>query len=281
MTSSPEARIFSPAGLQDALSVLARNPDARLFSGGTEILMDSFGEPPNLSGTIISLSGIPELKTANRSERYLDLGAGMTISELVELGDRIVPPCVIEAARGISRPSVRNLATIGGNISSRKRRMDLYPVFVCLDAQAELRRENASRWLPVSKLFAPAPDKPMQKDEILCRIRLPLDTWDIAFLRKVGNRDIPDETTYTFAFLAKAGRGVISDIRIVFSGHSFFRQRPIESGIIGKSLPLGKEDADAILAQYTSASAEALLIPSARRTQFLCMLEWALAQLSD
>lgn len=281
MPSSPEARIFSPATLQDALSIHAHNPDALLYSGGTGILMNSFGETPDLSGAVISLSSIPELKVVNRSERYLDLGAGLTIAELIELGDRIVPSSALETARAIARPSIRNVATLGGNLASKERRMDLFPALVCLDAQAELRKENQARWLPVSKLFARAPDKPLQADEILCRVRIPLDIWDISIQKKVGNRDIPDDTTYNFVFLAKTSRAVVSDIRVAFSGHSFFRQRSIESGIIGKPLPLGKEDARAVLGLYAAAIGEALLIPTARRAQFLCMLEWALEQLSD
>lgn len=280
MPSSPEARVFSPTSLQDTLSIHAHNPEALLYAGGTEILMDSYGETPRLSGTVISLGTVQELKLVNRTERYLDLGACMTIAELVELGDRIVPACLIEAAQAVARPSIRNLATVGGNIAVKNRRMDLFPVLACLDAQAELRKENSARWLPVSKLFATAAEKPMGADEIICRVRLPLDTWDIAFRKKVGNRDIPDDTTYVFLFMAKASRAVISDIRVAFSGHSFFRDRVIESGIIGRALPLSRPDVKAILAQYAQVMREALLIPSARRTQFLSMLEWALDQLT-
>jgi len=282
MASSPEARVFSPANLQDALYIHAHNPDALLYAGGTEILMDSYGETPNLSGTIISLGSVQELKLVNRTERYLDLGAGMTIAEIVELGDRIVPACLIDAAAAVARPGIRNLATLGGNVASKRRRMDLFPVLACLDAQAELRKENSARWLPVSKLFAEGTaEKPLGADEIICRFRLPLDSWDLAFRKKVGNRDTPDDTTYVFLFLAKTSRSVISDIRVAFSGHSFFRDRIIESGIIGKPLPLSRADAQSIRSQYADAMREALHIPSARRTQFLSMLEWALEQLTD
>lgn len=282
MASSPEARVFSPTNLQDALYIHAHNPDGLLYSGGTEILMDSYGETPELSGTVISLSSVPELKLVNRTERYLDLGAGLTVAEVVELGDRIVPACLIDAAASVARPGLRNLATIGGNIASKRRRMDLFPVMACLDAQAELRKENSARWLPVSKLFAQGPsEKPLAEDEIICRFRLPLDTWDLSLRRKVGNRDMPDDTTYVFLFLAKTSRAVISDIRVAYSGHSFFRDRIIESGIIGKPLPLSRTDAQSILAQYSEAMRETLLIPSARRAQFLAMLEWALDQLTE
>ncbi len=281
MPTNLDARIFSPSNLLDVLSIHAHNPDAVLYAGGTGILLDSHAERPSLSGTLISLSGVPELKLMNRTERYLDLGACMTVAEIADLGDRIVPSCLIEAAAAVARPGIRNLATLGGNIAYRKRRMDLFPLLACMDAQAELRKENSARWLPVAKLFAASAEKPLGEDEVICRVRLPLDSWDVAFRKKLGNRDIPDETTYVFLFLAKTSRAVVSDLRVAFSGHSYFRDRVIESGVIGKALPFSRSDSRAILELYSEAMGEAILIPSARRSQFLSMLEWSLDQLTE
>jgi CO/xanthine dehydrogenase FAD-binding subunit len=281
MAPSAEARIFSPQNLPDALSAYARNPDALIYSGGTEILKDSNESLPELRGTIICVSNIPELKILNRSERYVDLGAALSLTELIEAGERIIPACIVKTARAIAHPGVRNLATLGGNLAVKKRRMDMFAALACLDAQAELRKEGGSRWTPVSLLFSGTSEQGILPGEIICRIRIPLDNWDLSLSRKIGNRVMPDESSYTFIFLAKTSRGVVSDVRVAFSGHSYFRRRELENSIIGKALPLDREDAMAFLSQYRAAVDEVLIIPTTRRIQFMSMLEWALGHLSE
>ena len=291
MARPSDVRVFSPSSLADALAAHADNPDALVFAGGTSLLFRASGTRLPLSGAVIPISHLEELKVVHRTERYLDLGACVTMASLIELGERIVPGIVIRAAAGIARLPVRNLATIGGNLACAERRMDLHPVMTCLDAQAELRRENASRWVPVAQLQlqdqasrsgalargAPASRK---GPEMICRIRIPLDAWNIAIYRKIGASGIPDVSTFSFVFLAKAARGLLSDLRVCLSGKTALRRRDIEASQLGKRLPLSASDAAAIVAAYGKASAEEMVIPSLRRIQFLSILERSLAELS-
>jgi CO/xanthine dehydrogenase FAD-binding subunit len=291
MARPSDVRVFSPSNLQDALSALARNPDATVFAGGTSLLCRSPGTRLPLSGAVIPIAHLEELKLVHRTERYLDLGACVTLASLLELGERIVPDILIQAASGVARAPVQNLATIGGNVASAERRMDLHPVLTCLDAQAELRRENAARWLPVSQLpvqdqdqrpgsGAQGPQTRGKGPEIICRVRVPLDSWNISIYKKIGSPGIPDVSTFSFVFLARAARGFLSDMRVCLSGKTSLRRRDIEAGLAGKRLPLSASDAAAIVAAYGKACAEEMVIPSLRRIQFLSLLERALSGLS-
>ncbi len=275
-----EASIFSPKNLADALAFYARNPASLLFAGGTSIMADSLQAIPSLSGNLICLSHIPELKQVNRTERFVDLGATLTISQMIDLGERILPRSVIDTALGIAHPSIRNLATLGGNLANSRRRMDLFAILACMDAQVELKQGSGSRWLPVSRLFGDGASSGLAQSEILCRVRIPTESWDLSLCSKLGANGVPDEGSYTFVFMARIPRTGVADIRIAFSGHSYFRRRDLENGIIGKTLPFKRDFIDNVIQDYKMAMRENIFIPSVRRTQFLSMLEWAIGHLA-
>jgi CO/xanthine dehydrogenase FAD-binding subunit len=150
--------------------------------------------------------------------------------------------------------------------------MTLFPICAALDAQAELRTESASRWVPVSRLWN---DKAFSLEpfEILTRIRFPLDSWDVEIARNVGNPQYPDDSSFMYVFLARANRGILGDFRLLFSGLQFFRRRDIEGSLIGKRLPLSAVDRSDILQMYREALAlDALFLPTLRQAQCLRLL---------
>jgi CO/xanthine dehydrogenase FAD-binding subunit len=279
MARQSDARVFSPLSVADAIQSLARNPDALVFAGGTSIFRHVPGILLPLSGTIIPIGRIQELKQVNRTERYLDVGACLTASSLCALGPRIAPRILMEAASSIARTPVRCLATIGGNLCVDDRRMDLHAVLAALDAQAEFRGEGQSRWMPLHRIPLKREDPRTGGPEILTRVRIPLETWNAALFRKLGPRDFPDPSTYAFVFLARTARGIVSDIRVLLSGKSVLRRRDIESGLAGKTLPLDRDDVDGIVDAYRKAASEDVVIPELRIAQFLSLLRNALLSL--
>ncbi|MBR7064925.1 MAG: FAD binding domain-containing protein, partial [Treponema sp.] len=90
---------------------------------------------------IISLRGIAELSSIGKHERYIDFGAGVTLSEIINLERSKTPAILTEATESIANPSIRNLATIGGNICQGNKTQTLFAPLLALDARLEFRNQ--------------------------------------------------------------------------------------------------------------------------------------------
>jgi CO/xanthine dehydrogenase FAD-binding subunit len=120
-----------------------------------------------------------------------------------------------------------------------------------------------------------APDFP--RGNLLVRVRLPLDRWDLVVLRKVGIRDYPSKDTAVFALATRAEKGILSEFRLAFAGELALRLREIEAKFVGRRLPLDARQRTAFAAEYREAAAE---LPPRLRLQFGTLVDGALDLLS-
>ncbi len=264
--------------LADALDIQRRRPGILVFAGGTDILREQGGRGISLPAELLCIQSIPELRRAGLTERFLEIGAAVTVAELLELGDSALPPLLAEAVRGIGTPAVRNLATLGGNISCRSRFMDSWPALACLDGLVELRDQGGATWMNVNRLLGEDGKPSVPVGGLLTRVRIPLDRWDVHALRKVGPRSYPTPETAVFAFAARAEKGILAEVRIAFAGEIGLRSQALESSIIGRSLPLSSREATSIAEGYKSLAEP---LPEGLALQFGSLLDGALGLLSS
>jgi xanthine dehydrogenase FAD-binding subunit len=271
--------VFIPETLAEFFTTSARLPDALIFAGGTDILRTQAGRMIVFPRNVISIREIDEISEASRTERYLDLGAAMTIAEVADLGEKVVPPVLYETLKLFAVPGIRNLATVGGNLLCTERRMDLFVPLSILDARVEVRRATGSRWIPLSRLVAPDGRIGIDKGEIVAHIRIPSDLFELNLARKVGSHHYPDPATGVFCCCAKTSKGILSDFRLAFAGERYFRSRDIENVINGKNLPLTDRDVETVLDAYREELAEDL--GPTLRQQFVNLTGWALSYLTE
>lgn len=275
-------QVFSPATLPELFQAWAGYPDSTLYAGGTNLVGGQGGRNFRLPRNIISLSGIEELRRVSRTERYLEIGAAATLSDILALG-KIVPEVLREALSRIATPQVRNLATIGGNICCAARRLDSAAPLAVLDARFELRTAAASRWVSAGR-FAPDPGAPLLgKGELLTRIRVPLETWNYSLYRRIGSVGLPTEDTAAFAFIARAEKDILSDVRVAMAGVELVRDRSIENAIAGKGLPLSRKEASSFCERWRDRL-NALDAPypiGILRDRFLNLVAEAVSALTD
>jgi CO/xanthine dehydrogenase FAD-binding subunit len=269
--------VHFPKDLPEALDILARRPEVLVFAGGTDILREQGGRGISLPAELLSVQDIPELKRTSLTERFLEIGAAVTIAELLELGETAMPPILVEAIRGIATPTVRNLATLAGNISSRRRFMDSWAALACLDGLVELRDREGSTWMNVNRLMGGDGKPLVPEGGLVTRFRVPLERWDAYALRKVGPRDYPSPDTAVFAFTARAEKGILAEVRIAFAGDMAIRSQSLESGMIGRSLPLSARESASIAEGYASLAS---VLPEGHALQFGALIDGALGMLS-
>jgi len=243
-------QVFFPSGMQELFSAWNRFPDAVLFAGGTEHVRSQARRALVLPGNIISLDKLEELRKVSRTERYLDIGATVKLNQILQLG-RIVPEALIRAIEGIAGPELRSQATIGGNLCNISRRLDCSAPMIALDAQYELRTAQASRWILASR-FLHIPGSPaLAPQEILTRIRIPLEPWDFTWYRKLSMAG-SNEPGGGIIFIIRNQKNILTDIRVIYSGNIILRDKDSETMLMEKHLPLDRKDAAAFVDRWRS-----------------------------
>lgn len=234
---APRNQIFFPQSFTELFAAWRRFPDMVLYAGGTGLPgvqgRTSLPLPPN----IISLDRLEELRHVTRSERYLEIGAMVPLSDLINLG-KTVPEVFTQALRGAAAYQLWNLATLGGNICHPLNRQVTAAALIALDARYELRTASQSRWISASRFASqPAPGP----QELLTRIRIPLEPWDYSEFRII--EETGDGGGWTGVFIARNQKNILTGIRAVFAGDTILQDRNSEAFLEGKRLPLDRREA--------------------------------------
>ncbi|MDR2631067.1 MAG: FAD binding domain-containing protein, partial [Spirochaetaceae bacterium] len=194
---------------------------------------------------------VDELKRFSRTERYLEIGSMVRLSEIVNMG-KIVPDVFTRALDAVGNPQVRNLAAIGGHICCPFKQLDAIAPLIALDARYELRTASSSRWIPASRFSSVPGPPPINAQELLTRIRIPLELWNYSAYKKFADPYTGDHTAGSMVFLVRVQKNILTDIRIVYAGRMVIRDKNSEAVFTGKQLPLTDRDLTHFMGLWTS-----------------------------
>lgn len=171
-----------PTDLAGACRAIAERPEYLIVAGGTDIMVpvnDGRIDPPGWIG----LRHIDEIGRIDG----LSIGAGVTFSTIERTMGRVVP-ALVEAARTVGSPQIRNAATLGGNVATASPAGDSLPVLVCYDALVELVSVRGSRSLRLTDYLVGPKRTAQAPDELIAAIHLQHVSGAQAFA-KVGLRN--------------------------------------------------------------------------------------------
>lgn len=202
-----------PKTLAECLALLAEHPEARLIAGGTDLVVESnlrLRRFPHL----ICLEGLDELRQLRNSEKQLEIGAALTLSEIT-----LAPPVWHEWLALFASPLIRNRATLGGNIATASPIGDGPPLLLALDAQVRIAGPHGLRTLPLNEFFLSYRQTALAPGELLVSIILPKPFPALARFYKAAKRRMDDISTVAACFaidLDAAGR--VRRARLAFGG---------------------------------------------------------------
>ena len=227
---------FFPTSYSELFVAWNRYPKAVPYAGGTGLIREQGRRILELTSIILSLEKLEEMRRISRSERYMEIGAMAKLSRIIALG-KIVPATLRHCLENIAGPQLRNMATIGGNLCCSGGCMDTAAALMALDAQYELRSAQSSRWIAASRFISAPGQTVLKTQELLTRIRVPLDDWDYSIYKKFEGQAGHSKAV---VFLARTQKNVLSDIRIVCKTDTPWRNKESETLLAGKHLPLGR-----------------------------------------
>jgi CO/xanthine dehydrogenase FAD-binding subunit len=146
--------VSSPVALAEALEELAAFPETVPLAGGTDLLVAlNFGrERPARLMSLRRLAELGELEPDGRTR----CGAGVTYTQLLAAP---IDPVLVQAARTVGSPQIRNAGTVGGNLGTCSPAGDLLPALAALQATLVLASTAGERRLPLEQ-FMRGPKQP-------------------------------------------------------------------------------------------------------------------------
>lgn len=163
-----------PASLDEALGLLGRyGDDAKVLSGGMSLL-------PLLKlrlgsvGHLVDIGRIPGLEYIKEEGGVLKIG-GATREVMLDRSEiiRNKYPILLDTARVIADPLVRNRATVGGNLAHGDPANDHPATMIALGASVVARGPKGERTIPVNQFFKGLFSTALAPNEILVEIRIP------------------------------------------------------------------------------------------------------------
>jgi xanthine dehydrogenase small subunit len=228
------ARFSRPSTIPECLSILAKDPTARLISGGTDLVVES-----NLRARrwphLISLEAIAELREFSESDTSVTIGAALPLNEIALRWNG--PPEVFNQwLRLFASPPLRNRATLGGSLATASPIGDGAPLLLALDAQVHLVSQRGSRTIPLSSFFVSYRRTLLAPDELIENIEIPKPLPEFVRFYKVAKRRMDDISTVAAAMAMDCdASGKVARVRLAFGGVAAIPLRVMaaENAILG------------------------------------------------
>ena len=233
--------------MNDLVSASTRFPNATFWGGGTYIMSRHDYYPTRDSNDIISLSEIPELKKINRTDRYIEVGSMVNISQLLSVGKQVLPQVLQETLLSTATRIVRRQITIGGALCTRDFRLSIPGTLAVLNSEVEVKKcdgpRSDNRWVPVSRLYDKAGMLLLERNELVTRVRIGFEREDFSLFLSTGNPLFNPEETVIFSMVCSYNQSIINSFRFCFTlpRGGFHLSHDTEMLVRGMMLPLAPQ----------------------------------------
>lgn len=208
----------------------AMTESARYFGGGTLLMRQINYADPSFNRVIVSND--PLLKQVLVHSDQVTIGAGVTMSEVIQHPDLRF---LIEVARTIGGPAIRNMATIGGNLFAPRPYGDLATALLALNATIHWADGQQQ---PVEQFLQASNNRSHNSTGIVVSISLQRPATGAFRYLKVSRVKPKGVSLITIAALLGRENGRVANARIAFGGMAPQSRRALaaENALQGASL---------------------------------------------
>ncbi|HEY1804746.1 MAG TPA: FAD binding domain-containing protein [Terracidiphilus sp.] len=208
--------LVAPGELGAVLQLLAAEPGTWTpLAGGTEVMV-AFSAGRLDAPKLVSLWGIPDLRTIAVTPQSVSIGATATFLDLRR--NAVIAaelPLLAKAASWIGSIANQGRATLGGNLVNGSPAADSSPALLAYDAEVEIVSLRGRRRVPYSDFHTGYKRNVLAPDELLYAIHLPRRfARHAGYLRKVGTRRAMAIAKVALGATALLENGVIQEIRL-------------------------------------------------------------------
>ncbi len=160
-------------GLSEAVDILAKEEQAYPYAGGTDLMVGMRGgkfAPKKL----VDIKTLPELNVFEENDQGIIIGAAITLNQIA-CHDSIIKniPILAEGSHSVGGYTIRNRATLAGNICNASPAADTAAPLYTLDALINIVGPDGNRSLPVEEFFTGPGQTALKNGELVQSIFIP------------------------------------------------------------------------------------------------------------
>jgi len=209
-------KYVSPKTIEEVLKLLQQEKSKACIVAGCSNVLPYIKDKKLPAKLLLDISGIEELNYIKESEGEIYIGAGTTISDLIN-SKIIREECNIlyQAAEQFADPTIRNSATIGGNLADASPAADVAPPLLVLDAVLEVESMDGKREISLKNFFVGPRKTVLHNDEMITSIKIKDDSINKngCFI-KLGLRQAMAISLATVALILEVEKDKVADVRI-------------------------------------------------------------------
>ena len=175
---------FRPTTTREAVELLGRyGESAWPIAGGTDLMVE---KNPKVR-ILVDVTGLG-LSYVNSEESGISIGAATLIVDIASSPMLREGPfqMLVDAARSLGTPQIRNMATIGGNICRPSPAADMGPPLLALNARIKIVGRDGSKEVSAEQFFVGVNQDALQPGEMATEILIPFprERTGTAFVKK-------------------------------------------------------------------------------------------------
>jgi carbon-monoxide dehydrogenase medium subunit len=225
--------------VDEAVSLLSTHgKSARLLAGGTDLMVQ---RPPDIQ-TLVDISSLNLNYIKDDKTQGIRIGAATPVEALEHVRSFTTGPykAVAEATGSMATHTVRNMATIGGNLCNASPAADLSVTLMAMDGVLTVQGSKGRREIPIREFFIAPNATALQEDEMLIEIHIPIfpEKTGTSFCKLRHHQTSIDIAIVNVATLLRIQNGRCADAAISMGavGPTPLRAKRAEDLLIGESL---------------------------------------------
>lgn len=212
---------YNAESIKEAVSLLKEHPDARIISGGSDVLI-KIREGKMAGTSLVSVRDIKEMQGVTLMDSGdIYIGAGTTFSHVTN--DSVIQkhiPVLGEAVDQVGGPQVRNIGTIGGNVCNGAVSADSAPTLFSLNAMLRIADGEGGRTVPIEMFYLGPGKVDLHRGDVLTHIIIPGKEYQgyHGHYIKYSMRNAMDIATLSCSVVSKVNteQNILEDVRITF-----------------------------------------------------------------
>lgn len=219
-------RYYAPVSVNELADLYRQQPDAYLFSGGTDLALEITQALKSLDA-IIYLGNINELKEIDEDTQHVNIGSSAPLSDCIPALSKHFPD-FSEMLRRFGSVQIRNSGTMGGNLANASPVGDTLPALLALDASISLRKGQRERTVKASEFFIDYRRTILDHGEFVVKISLPKLSPPQDFkMYKITKRIEDDISAVCAAFCIGIKNSSVVYARLAFGGMAAIPKRAV------------------------------------------------------
>lgn len=242
---------FEASTIKEAIDYLKDNENAQIIAGGTDVLIKTRERKSGYTDRdLVGIMRIPDIHgICLDDDGNILIGSTTTFTEIEE--DGIIQkniPSLATAVGSVGGPQIRNIGTIGGNVSNGATSADSASTLFAMDAVICMEGPEGKREMPIKEFYLGPGKVALKQGELMTHIKILKENYTCykGHYIKFSQRKAMDIATLGCSIMIKMDGKKIDSLKIAYGVAGPTPIRATEAEALAKGLEVTEENLDLI-----------------------------------